>query len=109
MRNFSQIVPQSSVIAIPCGMGRSVDSLFAKYSPYLLKAFECDSLTAPCLTRSEEATLADFRHFLFDVHSKEWTSDMTNSVFVYHNMNTGESFVFVAWCGYEDYGVSHKM
>lgn len=96
MRNLSFRVPKSSVIKFPCGTGNT--KAWADAKDWLLSAME----TGESLTPSEVRVLVDFSEWVESVCEKTFAADVVNASFVYFNVNTGLSLVFIAWCPLDD-------
>lgn len=136
MRNYSSTVSTNKVLAIDTGVSgstiavgiqyileafecdMSICNIFTdSYNDYIFDDEEgsieeiryiASRFGDKYLTSSESGTLMEFFDWLETIRDKEACNNLCpNGSFVYCNVNTGETLVFIAWYGYEDYALTH--
>lgn len=108
MRNFSSNVPASSTVAWLADRDLSkpgaFQSLIGSFNTLFENPYDCPISS---MTPSEQRVIRDFLRYAGSVRRRksDYSDDHAGS-FVYINMNTGKSVVFVTWYGVRDYNCS---
>lgn len=98
MRNYSSAVKFGNTIFVPSWLRSQQYDLIVECQTHLQKAMEVGALG---FTPSEERVIEELHEWIESILDKDLVHNRpANSSFVYCNINTGESLVFVAWYGY---------